>query len=57
MNPYIPDNAEITMFYQQLTEALTMAAIDEQRRIIQLLEPYRYTEISVGKLIELIEGK
>lgn len=57
MNPYIPDNAELTMFYQQFTEALTMAAIDEQRRIIKLLEPHRYSEMSIGKVIELIEGK
>lgn len=57
MNPYIPDNAELTMFYQQFTEALTMAAIDEQARIIKLLEPHRYSEMSIGKVIELIEGK
>lgn len=29
----------------------------ERNRIIQLLEPYRYSEISIGKVIELIEGK
>ena len=57
MNRYIPDNAEITMFYQQFTEALMMAAIDERRKVIELLEPYRYSELSVGAIIVLIKGE
>lgn len=57
MNDYIPSNAELTMFYDQFATALTMAAMHEQARIIKVLEPYRYSEISIGKVIELIEGK
>ena len=37
MSRYIPDNAEVTMFYQQFTEALMMAAIDERRAFVEHL--------------------
>jgi hypothetical protein len=29
----------------------------ERNRIIEILEPYRYSEISIGKVIDLIKGQ
>lgn len=53
----VPLNAELTMYFEDFTISLAIAKERERDRIIQLLEPYRYSEISIGKVIELIEGE